>query len=44
MYFMRSSEQKELREITFGVMLSTVRSFMGGILTCEGSMVDVNGN
>lgn len=39
MYFMRASSQRELIVWTFSVMFSDVRSFIGGILTREGSMV-----
>lgn len=38
---MRGSSQSELIVITFSVMLSAVRSFIGGILTREGSMAAV---
>lgn len=38
---MRSSSQSELMRMVFSVMLSTVRSFMGGILTWEGSISEV---
>lgn len=38
-YFMRSSLQSELIWWTFCVILSAVRSFMGGIFTCDGSML-----
>lgn len=36
---MRSSSHRELIVWTFWVMLSAVRSFIGGILTCEGSIL-----
>lgn len=36
---MRGSSQSELMRMVFSVMLSTVRSFMGGMLTLEGSIV-----
>lgn len=39
MYFSRSSSQRELIRITFSVMLSTVRSFIGGIFTLLGSIL-----
>lgn len=42
MYFSRSSSQSELIRITFSVMLSTVRSFMGGILTLLGSIFSLS--
>lgn len=38
-YFMRGSAHSELMRRVFSVMLSTVRSFMGGMLTCEGSIL-----